>query len=145
MIFSLQASEIAAGKLHAVNGPAEPGQAQGEGWVQFTAPKHIHSPKTATSLLLGSRHRRCCRGLCQACCTHEAAGILDIESLCAQLFCAGSYAIWLAFCHLALCHDCSNARTLRQISDKQNVACRSDARSCMWRWSLSQVPSLTLL
>lgn len=54
MIFSLQASEIAAGKLHAANGPAEPGQAQGEGWVQFTAPRHtrhIHSLKLDCGLM----------------------------------------------------------------------------------------------
>ena len=106
----------------------------------------ILSNWTAAYLLLSSRHRRCCRGLCQACCAREAPEILDIESLCPRLLCAGSYAIWLALCHLALCHlalchlafshYCANART-----GKQNVACRSDARSCMWGRSLSHVPS----
>ena len=52
MMFSLQASEIAAGKLHAANGPAEPGQAQGEGWVQFTAPRHQTHSFSRTRLRL---------------------------------------------------------------------------------------------
>lgn len=59
----------------------------------------------AAYLLLSSRHRRCCRGLCQACCAREAPEILDIESLCPRLLCAGSYAIWLALCHLAFSHN----------------------------------------